>query len=254
MPEHDEHRTDDLDVVFHGLVDDVAGRGRPRGADEAVRAAGSRRTMATSTLVVALAVVTGLVGWGLQGGQRAAVPATPPASTVSSAFPAPPVDGPDVSAPARLDVQRLDEADIGWKGWERATDSTVMLPSCQGRALAGPEPAAVTTEHFRVPGTVEASLQRVRLASRSDSNLAMRAAVVEYESCPENTASAFDDVSADLEVVAFPWRRGDRRGIVWLVNFENRMDVFRVATPGPLPSDDLRREVSRLLAADVQVP
>ena len=249
MPEHsDETDTHELDAVFRGLVEDVATRGRRPRAELAVRAAGRRRTAAAAgALVLVLVVAAGVGGWVLQG-SRAAVPAGPGTTTSAT----PPADDHDVPPPAPVTLDRLDEASSGWTTWEEGTADVKDVPDCRSKEASGPEPVGSSIAHYRHGARTDASLERWSFASMSDANTAMLGLVQAFDACP-GTRLQNHDLSAELEVVVFTWGADDRQGAVWLVSFGQRVDVLHVAGV-PEPSEDVAIRVSRLVAADVQVP
>lgn len=252
MPERiDGPETADLDAVFHGLVDDVEMHSRPPGAQRAVRTAGARRgVVAASALALVLIVAVGLGGWVLQGSRGVGVPAVGGPSATISPSSAPPAYDPDVPAPALMTPDRLNEASRGWATWRKETVGGAGAPSCLTQTTA---PVGTTSEHYRSKTGFDLSLERLRFASRDDSNKAMLATAQAFITCPEGTELHNYDVSADLEIVAVPWSAGGRSGTVWLINFGDRMDVLSfVGTKQP--SVEAFGRVSRLVAADVQVP
>jgi hypothetical protein len=158
------------------------------------------------------------------------------------------------SSGALVTLDRLNEASAGWATWEVGTADVTDASPCRRKVALGPEPSDKSMiQHYHVKAKADASLEQNRFASRTDANVAMQATVAEFESCPEKTLDHFSDVSADLEVVAFVWGTGNRRGVVWLVNVGDRMDILRVVGVRP-PATDVLDRISRLLAADVQVP
>ncbi|MGI3786694.1 MAG: hypothetical protein ACRYG2_38605 [Janthinobacterium lividum] len=254
MPERiDGPETDDLDLVFRELVDDVETRSQRPGADRAVRTAGARRlAVASSALAVVLIVAAAFGGRVLQGGRGVGVPAEAGPSATASTPSAPPVHDPDGPAPALMTLDRLNEASKGWATWEEGTVGRADVPRCLRQTTA---PTGATSEHDHARAGTNASLARLRLrlATRDDSNKAVLATAQAFISCPEHTGLQNYDVSADLEIVGVPWTEGDRRGTVWLIDFGDRMDLFSVVGV-PRPSVEVVNQVSGLLAADVQVP
>ncbi|GAA3549540.1 hypothetical protein GCM10022197_00460 [Microlunatus spumicola] len=251
MPDHDDGTdTDDLDARFDGLVREVESGTRRPGAQHAIGAARGRRAgLAAAALVVVLALAGGIGGWTRQE-QRLAVPVGPPSTTASALPPSPDADS-QAPTPQPMTVDGLNQAGAGWVSWTSEDDaSATAAPRCLTQAT---RPVIATSSRFLARTSAEGSLERLRFASRDDANAAMLATVQAFDACPESIGISNHDITADLEVVAFPFGRGDQRGAVWLVAFGDRMDVFHVVGVPPVP-DDVSAEVSRVLAADVQVP
>ncbi|WP_375424055.1 hypothetical protein [uncultured Friedmanniella sp.] len=245
--------TDGVDRAILVLVDDIGARSRPPGADIAVRSAGRRRAASAIAVVAVLVLGAVLGGWALLGSRPSTAPVVAVPSTVTPPAPSSASTDGDVPMPARLTLTGLNTASRGWVRWAEGTADVTDVPSCLSKTLSLPEPRDSTIDHVHVQARTDAFLERMRYASRDDSNRAMRAVVEKVQSCPEDKALFNDDISADLEVVQFSWGAGDRAGSIWLVNFDDRMDIVEVRG-ATRPDDTVIDRVSRLVAADVQVP
>ena len=261
MSEHDSTGTEQLDATFDRLVEDVETHGHARGAGAAVRSAGRRRTVAgAGALVLALALLVGVGGWTLQGTRRGSEVIgggpTGPVATSSATGASPSADPDPDHVPALLTLDRLNRASAGWTRWtpDGSGPTAADAPPCRPDDDGLPEPLRTTTARFRSTTSGVATFQRSRYVSVSDANLAMRATAQAWEDCPSRANSYFSGVGDGiLQVVSYNWGSGDRRGVVWFVNDEDRVDVLVVSGAPALP-ERAREQVVELVGADVQVP